>query len=153
QWAFDDQRLAKKRRAPVHVLDHARRLAAFVSLLSLRIAATATALDPHASSEEAAEAAHRALGLPCSPAVATLMLDPRGGASARLRGELHGLAFFSALRDRYDVDWYRNPRARDVVRGACERGAALSVEALGAELGVGPEAGIERLAAWFRGGR
>ncbi len=150
QWAFDDGRLARARRAPAHVLDRARRLAALVSVLSLRVAATATRLDPKASPEEAAEAAHRAIGVPCSPAIAIIGLHPGGAAPARLRGELGGLALWPALRDRYDEDWYRNPRVHDVVRGAGERGGALSIEALLAELGVAPTEGVARAAEWFR---
>ncbi len=151
QWAFDDERLARARRAPPAVLDHARRLAAFVAVLSLRASATATLLERGASAEEVAEAAHRALGLPCSPAVATVLLNLSGAASARLRGELGGLALWSTLRDRFDVDWYRNPRSRDLVRGAAERGASLSIEALEAELGVADGAGLARVREWFRG--
>lgn len=152
QWAFDDERLARARRAPPAVLDHARRLAAFVAAVSLRVAAVVVLLGPEPGMEEAAYAARRALGLPCAPEVASVLLFPHGGASARLRGELGGLALWSTLRDRFDADWYRNPRARDVFRGAAERGAGLSIEALEDELGVGSGAGLARVLEWFRGG-
>ena len=69
----------------------------------------------------------------------------------RALGARSHLALWAALRDRHDVDWYRNPRARDVFRGAGERGASLSIETLSAELGVGEGAWRGRIREWFRG--
>jgi hypothetical protein len=152
QWAFDDGRLLAARRGPRPVLDHARRLAAFTAALSIRLAASAVLCPKGASDEEVAEAMHRAIGLPAAPEIAVVALaEAHGsGAAARLRGELSGLALWAGLRERFDEDWYRNPEARDVFRGAGERGGRLSVEALMAELGVAPAESTGRLAEWFR---
>jgi hypothetical protein len=40
------------------------------------------------------------------------------------------------LRERFDEDWYRNPRVADVLQGAAARGPTLSVVAFTKELGV-----------------
>ncbi len=82
----------------------------------------------------AAEAARRALGVPVPPWVATLGLLP--SAAPRLRALLGALRLWGALRERWDEDWYRNPRASEALREACERGGAYSVEAWCADLGA-----------------
>src|SRR5690606_26061358 len=130
----------------------ARRVAALVELLSLRLDAAAITVPAGASHEEAADALYRALGLPCTePTLASLALLPPPSRAARLRGRLGGLALWNGLRDRFDVDWYANPRARDVLRGAAGQGEGVTIETWLTELGLTPAAGIERLAEWFRG--
>jgi hypothetical protein len=48
------------------------------------------------------------------------------------------------LRERFDADWYRNPRVSEVLRGAAMRGTTLSLAALLDELGVAASAAIGR---------
>jgi hypothetical protein len=50
----------------------------------------------------------------------------------------------AALRERYDEDWFANPRVSEVLRGACARGNLLDGPGFCAELGAEPAAGIAR---------
>lgn len=65
---------------------------------------------------------------------------------AEIRAALFAPSIIVALRERFDVDWHRNPRIVDTLRAAAGRGGMLSVEAWAAELEVEPEPG----AAWLR---
>jgi hypothetical protein len=56
-----------------------------------------------------------------------------------------GLAVHVGLRERFDTDWYRNPRVAEVVRGAAARGNTLEFSALLAELNVSASTGSQRL--------
>jgi hypothetical protein len=55
-----------------------------------------------------------------------------------------GLALHAALRERFDTDWFWNPRVSEVIRGACTRGNQLDVTGLGAELGIALDTGSLR---------
>jgi hypothetical protein len=55
-----------------------------------------------------------------------------------------GLALHAGLRERFDTDWFLNPRVSDVLRGGCARGNQLDVAAFAAELRVAPAAGSKR---------
>lgn len=61
------------------------------------------------------------------------------------RARLAALAWAPALRERYDVDFFRNPRLSDFVRGAAARGGLVGAEALSAELGTLPERAGQRV--------
>lgn len=74
-----------------------------------------------------------------------LRLSPGGPA----RAAMHAAALLWALRERFDEDWYRNPRAAEPLRGAAARGGGLSVEDWCAELSVTPGDGLRRLAELF----
>jgi hypothetical protein len=60
-------------------------------------------------------------------------------ARRRAREALAGLALHVGLRERFDADWFRNPRSEEVLRGGCAPGNRLTPEQLCAELGVGAE--------------
>jgi hypothetical protein len=94
--------------------------------------------------EGAPEVMRRALRVEVPPPLAVLVAGTPWGAPARLRGRLGGLAAWHALRERYDEDWYRNPRAEEVIRAGAQRGGGVSVEVwLGEDLGGRP--GTDRM--------
>jgi hypothetical protein len=72
----------------------------------------------------------------------TLAPDER---CADLRAALIAPAIALSLRDRFDEDWFRNPRVAEPIRAAAARGGALSIEAWASELG----ASITRSVEWF----
>jgi hypothetical protein len=113
-----------------------RELASALELFELRTAA-ASALaqeEGHASFAEAArELIIEAWGVDVAPAIAA-SVALRPGHPERLRALRLAPPLFVALRDQYDEDWWRNPRAAAPLRAACERGAALSIEAWAEEL-------------------
>ncbi len=117
------------------------RAAASLHLVSTRFACgVATAglddlADGRARCEALAEVAGRALGCDLPAALAGLLGGDRPGLRARARGGLLGLALHHVLRERYDEDWYRNPRAGEPLRAACNRGNGVSGEAFVEELG------------------
>ena len=72
-------------------------------------------------------------------------VPPSQAFEALLRGcELH-----AALRERYDSDFYLNPRVSEVLRGAAARGGLLDAAGWSAELAVQPQAGLRRLVELF----
>lgn len=89
--------------------------------------------------EGGAELLARALAArdPTMPAALAdpVSLEPEGDAAAA-RAAWAAPAIALALRERFDEDWFRNPRSAEVIRGACARGGALSVENWGEELGA-----------------
>ena len=62
---------------------------------------------------------------------------------ARYRALRGGLVLWARLRDRFDEDWYRNPRSAEAVRAGGSRGGALSVEGWLDELGSPTRQAIE----------
>jgi hypothetical protein len=116
------------------------RLAGTLALLQAR-AWTAIALTELTAADEAqtrleafAGALGRALCCDLPPGVAGLLGANRVHARARAQEALAGLALHVALRDRFDVDYYRNPRSAELLRSVCERGNALQIEGLCGEL-------------------
>ena len=59
-------------------------------------------------------------------------------AETDLRAVLAALAWAPALRERYDEDFFRNPRLADFLRGAAARGGLASAEGISDELGATP---------------
>jgi len=94
-----------------------------------------------------ASAGERALGpgneLP--PALATLMLVGAAAPERDFEALARGCELHAALRERYDVDFYLNPRVSEVLRGAAQRGNTLEPAELGAELRTDTGAGIARM--------
>lgn len=61
------------------------------------------------------------------------------------RGQAIGLAAANAMRQRFDQDWYRNPRVAEPLRGAAARGGELTAEGWLLELGSPIDAASARL--------
>jgi len=121
------------------------------SILVLILRAYATLATPMRSLEDAAEAMARALRLDALPPVLCgLTRATRARAMEPLEGWMTGLAAATALRDRYDDDWFRNPRAAEPIRAASQRGTGLEAREWCAELGVEISAAFGRLAELMR---
>jgi hypothetical protein len=68
------------------------------------------------------------------PGIAGVLAPDRLRARALALEALCGLATATALRERLNADWFRNPRAGDLVRSLAQRGNRLSAEAMCTEL-------------------
>lgn len=126
---------------------------AFVLLETRALAALAmlpTELEGEARAEAARELLVRALGVDVPRPLAALW-STSPSLPARLRGRLGALSGWVALRERFDEDWFRNPRAAESLRAAAARGGGLSVEAWSDELGAEAGASGSRLLELFPG--
>jgi len=123
-----------------HAAERVGRLAAVAALLWARLAAAlatvsfAGADSPERRLEVLADAVSRALCCEVPGAIAGLLGADRR-VQGRARGALAGLAMHVALRERYDEDWYRNPRVGERLRSLLSRGNRIDAETLCAELG------------------
>ncbi len=131
--------------------DEVARLAAAFSLLEARLCAASVLArglyDENwvmASADLAARALTRTL-----PAPLGAWLVSRVSPGAPLRARVHALAIAAALRERFDEDWFRNPRAGEPLRGAALRAGTLSVEAFAIEMGAEVTRGFQHLSALF----
>ncbi|MBX3272612.1 MAG: hypothetical protein KF729_20295 [Sandaracinaceae bacterium] len=120
-----------------------------VELFELRTDAAAHLARPHAERrafpEVARELLRRALGVDASASFAAVLAgDER--ARDRLDAARHAGPLAVALRERYDEDFFRNPRAAEPLRHAASRGATLGARAWADELGATPDALPSRLA-------
>ena len=126
------------------------RVALTYFLLDSRLAAAAVLARPLAGPsalDEAAVLTERALCAPTPRAASALVL--RASPGAAFRAKVHGPALAWALRERFDEDWYLNPRASEPLRGAFARAGQLAVETLAEELGTDIARGIQKLAELF----
>jgi hypothetical protein len=96
-------------------------------------------------SQQLTAALERALHVALPEGLAALLAWAVPPGSGAFEACLAGLASHVALRDRYDVDWFRNPRVSEVVRGAAARGSTLAPAGLLEELGVSPNTASPRL--------
>jgi len=99
--------------------------------------------------ERVTELAERALGVPLSTRLARALVWSPASSGARFRALAGAFSAWVALRDRFDEDWYRNPRAEETLRAAFERGGRLSIEAWRDELGATEEHALERARELF----
>lgn len=123
------------------------RAVAVAHLFELRIAAAETlasldalrsGLGAHAASLHRELFARAALAsLPSG--LALVSLDPFLASWARLRGEALAARMRAFLRERFDEDWWRNPRALQPLRSLWIRGGRPSVRELWDELAPGEE--------------
>lgn len=95
-------------------------------------------------SQQLTAALERALGVQVPPGLATLAAWSVPPGSSAFEACAAGLAAHVALRERLDADWYRNPRASEVLRGAATRGNTLPLTSLLEELGVSATAASAR---------
>jgi hypothetical protein len=127
------------------------RAAAAFALFDARLAAAAVLARPLRAGEGVARAASlavRALTQPLPEALGAalvLRLSPGGP----FRAHAHAPALVWALRERFDEDWYANPRVAEPLRGAMARAGDFSVEAFAEELGAKPEQGLRKLSELF----
>jgi hypothetical protein len=127
------------------------RLCALWFLLDARLSAAqvlARGVAGESALDELTALAERALlgSVQRGPA-ATLMLRVSAGAS--FRGKAHAPALVWALRERFDQDWYLNPRAAEPLRGALARAGELAIEALAEELTTTLSRATEKLSELF----
>lgn len=87
----------------------------------------------------------RALGAELPHSVVALSLASPFRIRDFYRGTLAALALYVALRNRFDEDWYSNPRTQEAIRAGCERGGSLSAEAWCHELGGSMSEALTRL--------
>jgi hypothetical protein len=87
-------------------------------------------------SQQLTAAVERALGVEVPPGLVTLAAWATPPGSGAFEASAAGLAAHIALRERFDADWYRNPRVSEVLRGAATRGPALELSVVLDELGV-----------------
>ncbi len=117
-----------------------RERSVMIELFELRTDAAFVIAREHVGASSFAEAAEHALReawrveVPGVIAACACLLDPI--APRRARAGRWVAPLFCALRERYDEDWWRNPRAAEPLRAAAERGPALAVEPLAEELGL-----------------
>ncbi len=130
---------------------------AALELFVLRTAAAALEARSHLhlSSSPFADASRehfrRAWQVDVNPHVASLFAVPREAEpDAALRALRWAAPLHLVLRDRYDEDYWRNPRAAEPLRAAAERGPTLPVEAWTSELDVEPSRLAERYAELVR---
>jgi hypothetical protein len=143
--------LRKRREQSQREAGDLARLAAGFALADGRLAAAAVLardLDPERALEAAQPLCERALGGQVPPGCALALLV-RISAGSAFRGKLWAPALVYALRERFDEDWYENPRAAEPLRGAFARAGDFSVEAFAEELGAQIERGPGKLSELF----
>jgi hypothetical protein len=131
--------------------EHVARASAAFALLDTRLAAAAVLArglrGPEALSQ-AADLADRALTRPLPRGLGAwlaLRLSPGGP----FRAKVHALGIAASLRERFDEDWFLNPRTAEPLRGALSRAGDFSVEGFAAELSATPEGGLQKLGELF----
>jgi hypothetical protein len=117
------------------------RHAGVVVLLEARLQAALSlaASEPRDRSEwsqQLTAALERALAVEIPQGLATLAAWSVPPGQTAFEACAAGLAAHVGLRERYDADWYRNPRVSEVLRGAATRGTTLAVPEFLDELGV-----------------
>jgi hypothetical protein len=90
---------------------------------------------PETRLELVCEALGRALCARIEPGIAGVLAADRLRARTLALEALAGLAAATGLRERLDTDWFRNPRAGDLLRSLAQRGNRLSPEGACTELG------------------
>ncbi len=118
--------------------DEVSRFAATYALLDARLCAAAVlARNLHGDNwlNSAAELATSAITRTVPQALGAWLVTRVSPGSA-LRAKVHAFAIAQVLREQFDEDWFRNPRAGEPLRGAAARAGDFAVEAFAAELGA-----------------
>lgn len=102
--------------------------------VSLALLPASEPAQPEARLELLCGALGRGLCARIEPGIAGVLAPDRLRARALALEALCGLATATALRERLNADWFRNPRAGDLVRGLAQRGNRLSAEGMCSEL-------------------
>src|SRR5207248_3785478 len=124
------------------------RALAIAAVIDARLAAARTfaALQAHQSGlGSKAAAAHRdlfarATGAELPAGLALCGVDPWLGGFAELQGRALAARFAAFLRERYDEDWWRNPRAAAPLHGLWSRGGRPTCAEVWTEIGGEPAA-------------
>jgi hypothetical protein len=143
--------LRKVRGLSMRESEQLARLCALWFLLEARLAAAQalarTLRGPTALDQATALAEQALLGsVPRGPAAALIV---RASGSAVFRGRAHAPALAWSFRERFDEDWYLNPRTAEPLRGALAQAGEFSIEAFADELGTTVERGIAKLSELF----
>jgi hypothetical protein len=126
------------------------RLASTLALLHARLFAALAVAElpdgerPGARREALAEALGAALLCDLPEGIAGLIGADRVAARARALEALTGLALHAGLRERFDEDWFRNPRSAELLRDVCAPGNRLGPERLCELLGISLESAAAR---------
>lgn len=109
---------------------------AFIALFDLRLAASALVArnTDVRTVEEQREMASLRLSqvipeMVVPPSIAALVALTPAALAARYRARRAAFAMHAGLRDRYDEDWFMNPRTTDLLRSFAAHGGATSIEA------------------------
>jgi len=143
--------LRKRRGLSIREAGAVARIAGAFVLLESRLGAAALlarSLSGNHLQARAQVLCERALLGPVPPGCSLFLLT-RLSASSAFRGKVWAPSLVYALRERFDVDWYENPRAAEPLRGAFARAGDFSVEGLVEELGARIERGAEKLSELF----
>lgn len=100
--------------------------------------------EPEARLELLCAALGRALCARIEPGIAGVLVPDRLRARALALEALCGLASATALRERLNADWFRNPRAGDLLGAFAQRGNRVSPEAMCGELACSPADAAKR---------
>ena len=111
------------------------------SLLAHELGPSARATQAHR------DAFQRATGANLPPGLALRELDPWLDSYAEVRGRALAARMREHLRDRFDEDWYRNPRALQALNGLWSRGGRSTIPELWTEVGGAPS--TAPLTAWL----
>ncbi len=127
------------------------RHAAVLMLATVRSSAAVT-LALHSRARSATERVEhlvvgleRAWGVHLPAGIASWLGYDAPCAGVDVLGRAAGVAAHNALRERFDEDWYRNPRAAEPIRGLCARGGDLGIAGMCEELGCQPRDASARL--------
>jgi hypothetical protein len=131
--------------------EKAARIAALWLLLRSRLSAaltlawSASARSREERVQQLAAAGERALGYPVPIGLIASTLLAEDSSQQQFVGLHWGFELHALLRERFDQDFYLNPRLSEVLRGAAARGAGLDAPGLVAELGGRGSAALARL--------
>ena len=128
-------------------IERVARLCAVTLLLSARRSATLVCLDAvgFSDAERNVERARAAWACEVPFALFAGALPNAERLREQWRGQCVGLAAATALRERFDHDWYRNPRIAETLRGAAARSGELAAVAWLEELGGAAEHSSARI--------
>ncbi len=117
-------------------------------VLETRVDAAMVVATAARSGQRSAELLSRAMMAEVPLPVAAYAVSSTSAAGARFRARSAALGWRHALRERFDEDFYRNPRTGPMLRALVSRGGSVSVEEVSAELGVGLEDAVSHALEW-----
>lgn len=150
--------LERELRAARELAREQRRLAALLELMGARAAAARLAFEVWWHAEpEARDRGERyaaemtaATGVEHDPRAALVESVPPLRCARELRGRQLAPLLISHLRERFDVDWYRNPQAVPALTDHMAEGRRFAADELAVRLGA-PRLGFEALQARVEG--